>query len=318
MKKNINIATSLDETYQNFIKSKCRKFEITFHDIESEGKSFQMCDGIWVTLFPLVDEALINRFPRIKFVASPTTGLTHIDMELLRRENIEVFCLKNQTEFLKTITSTPEFTWGLMLSVWRKINLAANLYRGDSSIRKDFSSRQLKGLTLGIVGYGRVGKILAKYGVAFEMKVVYYDPFIYESFTNNMSEKIEDLSELLNISDVIIVSASAENSIQILNQQNIDFIKKGAVVINTARGVLIDEEALAKKLELGTIFGIGTDVLRKEELQFQDSKISELERLRNRGFNVVITPHIGGMSEDAFLSCCTNILQQIEDYYSLD
>ena len=318
MKKVINIATSLDTSTQTFLKTRSDKFDLIFHAIDDavrDEKISKSCTGLWVTLFPFVNERLLQLLPNVSFVATPTTGLTHIDLKLLRRKQIKLFSLKNQVKFLNDISATPEFTWGLMLNVWRKICLASKDFHGDTNIRTQFASRQLKGLSVGIIGYGRVGRYLARYGQVFGMNVNYFDPYLELHHSDTYAQRYERLSELLRVSDVVFMTASVSSvdTLPILNSHEIDFIKKGAVVINTARGVLVDESALARKLELGHISGIGVDVLRREELNYQSSHPSELEILRDRGFNIVITPHIAGMCHDAFLKCCANILMQIEN-----
>lgn len=314
----LTIATSMDALTQRTLLESGLDGRFKFHDINdaiSNPDIAEECEGIWVTLFPLVDESLLKYFPKLKFVASPTTGLTHIDVELLKSRKIELFSLQGQSDFLKGISATPEFAWGLMLSVWRKIPLSASQYDGDTSIRTRFSSRQLRGRNVGILGFGRVGKYLFKYANAFEMKTHFYDPYISTNNSDDFPSASNSLEELLENSDIVFVSASVRKSeysrYPLLNKENISYLKKDSIVINISRGILVDENELAKALREERIFGIGTDVLLREELDNVSDELSPLEIARNDGLNVIITPHLAGMCDDAFFKCCENIARQI-------
>ena len=314
----LTIATSMDALTQRTLLESGFEGHFKFHDIKdaiSNPDIAEKCEGIWVTLFPLVDESLLNSFPKLKFVASPTTGLTHIDVELLKSKKIELFSLQGQSDFLKGISATPEFAWGLMLSVWRKIPLSASQFDGDTSIRTRFSSKQLRGRNVGIIGFGRVGKYLYKYANAFEMKTLFYDPYISTNQSDDFPGATNSLKELLEISDIVFVAASVQKSeysrYPLLNKETIPCLKKGSIVINISRGILVDENELAMALREENIFGIGTDVLLREELDNVSKELSPLEIARNDGLNVLITPHLAGMCDDAFFKCCENIAQQI-------
>ena len=289
-----------------------------FHGIDAAIQSqvvSMKCEVLWVSLLPIANKELIDKFPNLKIVSSATTGITHIDASYLESKNIEIVSLKKQLNFLEDITATPEFAWGLMLDVWRKITLSSLVFDGDTSIRQYFGSSQLKGLSLGIIGFGRVGKRLAKYGDAFQMKIRYYDPYLKDHLRNPGYIECKTLEELLEVSDVIFLSASVIESdydlYPIVNRENVRFIKRGAVFVNISRGVLVDENALAQSLRSSNLFGIGTDVLRREEAKFQSNLQSELEVAKNEGLNVVITPHLAGMCHDAILKCSINIGKQI-------
>ena len=314
----LHIATSLDQNYLDGIKSSPYGHLFHFHNLHDalrESSIASMCEGLWVTLHPMVDKNLISHFKNLKFVATPTTGLTHIDLDLLEKRNIKLFSLRNQIDFLKTISATPEFAWGLMLSVWRKIILAANNYQDDTQIRSVFSSYQLSGKQMGLIGFGRISHFLSKYGDAFGMKMCFYDPDVDPEILPKGIFRCESLEQLLQISDVIFIVASVIQSdyyrYPIINSTNIQLIKNGAIVINVSRGVLMDENSIAQSIRNETLYGVGVDVLQREELGSSSLEISPLELARDEGFNVVITPHIAGMCEDALLKCCINIAKQI-------
>jgi D-3-phosphoglycerate dehydrogenase len=315
--KKIHVATSMPLELINNLYAELPNFFV-FHGIDDAIKSqvvSNKCEVLWVSLLPIANKELIDKFPNLKVVSSATTGTTHIDASYLESKNIEIISLKKQLNFLEDITATPEFAWGLMLDVWRKITLSSLVFDGDTSIRHNFGSYQLKGLSLGLIGFGRVGKRLAKYGDAFQMKIRYYDPYLKDYPGDLGYTNCKTLERLLELSDVIFLSASVIDNdydlYPIINQKNVSFIKKGAVFVNVSRGVLVDENALARSLRSSNLFGVGTDVLRREEAKFQSDLRSELEVAKNEGLNVVITPHLAGMCHDAILKCSINIGEQI-------
>ena len=273
------------------------------------------CEVLWVNLFPIVNMDLVKLFPNLKFVASATTGITHIDSAITKERGIGIISLQGEKEFLSNITSTPEFAWGLMLSVWRKINLASQNYRYEVSIREHYSSMQLKGLTLGLIGYGRIAKYLAKYGEVFGMNVVYFDPYLEIVDSDHNHRSCSSLDEVLISSDVTIICASVleknKDDYPLINSSNISLLKKNSIVVNVSRGVLVDEVCLASALRGGNLFGVGVDVLTREDQVSPVEIKSPLELARDEGLNVVITPHIGGMCDDALLKCSIKIASKI-------
>ena len=319
----IHIATNFSELSLNNLTRMLPKESFTFHDfaeVLSNRLLAAKCHGLLISIYPQVDSNLIADFHNLKFVATPTTGLTHIDTELLEKMNIEILSLKNFTSQLSEVTSTPELAWGLLISIWRKIALASRAYQlnSDLKIRNEFSSLQLSGKTIGIIGFGRIGRQISKYAAAFNMNVIFYDPYV-----NNLQDfkgvsKILELEDLLTQSDVICISASVLDEdlskYPIINSRNIYYLKKGAAIVNIARGIFIDEEVVAQALRNGNISGVAVDVLQREELLFKGNHESELEILRDAGFNVLITPHIGGICEDAFEIALTVIAKQIIDF----
>ena len=128
-----------------------------------------------VALADKVDKEVLSKAQNLKIIVSPTTGLDHIDEKFAQERNIKIISLRGEIEFLKNVTATAELTWGLILSLTRKIPAAVAHVASGGWNRYDFKGIELKGKTLGIIGYGRLGKIVAEYAKAFRMKVLTYD-----------------------------------------------------------------------------------------------------------------------------------------------
>jgi len=268
----------------------------------NDDKLKKACTILWVEMDTKVEQKLVDQLPNLKIVVSPTTGLTHVDIDLLKSRKIELISLQGELEFLETITSTSEFAWGLILAIWRRLGLALN---ESFQNRQRLASSQLKDKTIGIIGMGRIGRRVSLYAKSFEMKIITYDPYIENSVLPESVKRVSTIEQLLSLSDIILISASVIQSdidnYPLLGAEQFEYVKHGSVVVNVARGILLDECAALGNLESGKIAGIGLDVSRSEDIfHLEDSCVDKLRALGQQGFNVIITPHIGGASRDAY------------------
>jgi D-3-phosphoglycerate dehydrogenase / 2-oxoglutarate reductase len=269
-------------------------------------KVFPQVEILIVRLAQKVDSEVLNKFPHLKKVVTATTGIDHIDTDELRTRNIELVCLRNQNEFLKTIPSTAEHTWGLLMALIRNIPAANEHVRKGNWNRDLFKGYQLKNKTIGILGMGRTGSKVAYYASAFDMNVIFFDPHVIKS---QWGTKVNELKQILSKSDIISVHVHlSEDTKQLLNAENLCYIKPKAFIINTSRGKLVDEDVLASLLRNNIISGIASDVLCNE---FDDIRCNSLWKLQNEGYNVILTPHIGGATWDAMWSCEEYIVKKL-------
>lgn len=253
-------------------------------------------DVLIVRLERYIGREALSYFPNLKYVISATTGTDHLDLKYLEQRKIKFFCLKGETDFLRTITSTPELTWGLLISLLRHIPQAVSSVHQEWN-RDKFKGYQLKGKTIGIIGLGRVGWQIALYAKAFGMEIMYYDPFVVD----DSFQKCVSLDELLHKSDIVTVHVHlTDETDSLLNEDNLHKMKKGAYLINTSRGRIIDEATIVSLLKQNHLKGVAVDVLGDE---LQDYKSSLLYQAFLEGYNVLITPHIGGASYDAMHMC---------------
>jgi D-3-phosphoglycerate dehydrogenase len=254
-------------------------------------------DVILIALRNLIDKEVLLSASNLKCIVTPTTGLNHIDIECAQRLGVEVLSLKGELEFLKTITATAELTWGLLLTLVRRINLAHLSVMTGSWSRDSFYGNELNGMTLGIVGYGRLGRKLAQYAHAFGMKTLAFDKECIE--TQNVKQV--SLHALAAQSDVISVHLSLNDSTyKLLDSYFFSNVKKGSIFINTSRGDILDEDALLTALLNRSLSGAALDVLASET-STQPSWLMEspLYRYAREFDNLILTPHIGGVTHQS-------------------
>lgn len=267
-------------------------------------------DGYIASLKVRVDEEVLERASSLKAIFTPSTGLDHIDLEAARRHGIPVFATKNDRDILDSITSTAEMALALLLSVVRRVPWAHQAAVDGIWAREVFRGHQLSGKTMGILGYGRLGTMMAEYAKALRMNVIACD-----------IKKIDDeaicqvsFDELMRKSDVISIHVHLDKSTEkMIDKKAFSMMKKGVVIINTARGGIIDEEALCKALETGKVGGAGLDVIDGEWME--NIKDHPLIQYAGTHQNLVISPHVGGTCFEAQYITAENIMRKIDDYF---
>lgn len=232
-----------------------------------------------------IDKELLKN-TSIKIINSCSTGLNHIDLDYCKKNNIEIQCHKNDYELINQLPSTSELAFGLMLSLLRNIpecNNHVSRYNWDYT---QFMGRQIKDLKIGIIGYGRLGKIMDKYCKAFGAQTFIYDPYVNAPQT--------PLGQMFQECDVISLHVHVTDETKyMINKDLFGFIKKDCYIINTSRGEIVNENDIVEGLKSGVITGYGTDVIENE---FDDITKSPIIKAMNEGKNIIVTPHIGGMT----------------------
>jgi D-3-phosphoglycerate dehydrogenase len=249
--------------------------------------------------------------PSLKAVISPTTGLNHIDLNAAEKSGIKVFSLKGEVDFLNNIKSTAEHTWALLLAICRKLVPAIVSVNEGNWERIPFLANELDRKTIGIIGFGRLGKIVAKYAEAFGMHVLINDTQ-EDAFKGTMYSN-SSKSTLLNKADYVLLMAafSPEND-SMINMDAIDSMKDGAIFINTARGELVDEAALLKNLESGKLKAAALDVLRDDSAwAIKSPENHPLITFASENPNrLIISPHMGGYGKDSIERTRTFVTQK--------
>ena len=253
------------------------------------------CDALMVRLGRYIDKGLFAGARNLRYLLTATTGLDHIDLEAARAASVRVVSLRDCPEAIRDVSATAEHCFGLLLALMRQIPSATAHVIAGGWDRDAFWGTQLRGKRLGVIGYGRIGAMVANYAAAFGMDVVVCDSNPEKVVPPARPAKLD---ELLATSDVISlhVTALPENR-HLIDRSVVARMKRGAFFLNTARGGLVDEQALADGLESGHLAGVAVDVLAGEE--HGDVSQSPLLVLARKGKNVIITPHIGGATLEA-------------------
>ena len=232
----------------------------------------------------ILDEGVLKD-SNIKVINTCSTGTNHIDMKYCKENNIEVWHLAKDYELINQLPSTAEHAFGLMLSLIRKIPMSFHSVKDGNWDYEPYIGRQLKGLTVGIIGYGRLGKMMETYCHAFGMTVKIHDPY----------EGYDDLDLVLRESDVISLHVHVtDKTVGMINEKTISKMKKKPYLINTSRGEVVYEKKVIEAIEEGKLSGYATDVIADEFGNIHNSKLIEFSMNPNR--NVIITPHVGGMT----------------------
>jgi len=232
-----------------------------------------------------IDKELLNN-TNVSTINSCSTGLNHIDLDYCKENNIKVQCHKNDYELINQLPSTSELAFGLMVSLLRNIpecNNHVSRYNWDYT---QFMGRQIKDLKIGIIGYGRLGKMMDGYCKAFGAQTFIYDPYINTPQTS--------LKQIFQICDVISLHVHVTDETKyMINKDLLGLTQKDLYIINTSRGEIVNELDIVDALNTKKLTGYGTDVIENE---FDDITKSPIIKAMDEGKNIIATPHIGGMT----------------------
>jgi D-lactate dehydrogenase len=265
---------------------------------------------------------ILEKLPNLKFIATRSTGYDHIDLVYCRERSIPVSNVPSYGE-----NTVAEHTFALILALSRNIHKAFVHTLAKEIPFRDLRGFDLAGKTLGVIGAGRIGLHTIKIAKGFGMSVVAFDTHHEPLLAEVLNFRYAPLEELLATSDIISFHCPySPKTHHLINMDNIRHIKRGALLINTARGGLIDSAALTLALDEGVVAGAGLDVLEGEELLKDERQILAQpltqEKLRtlllnhsllNRD-NVVITPHIGFNSVEAVERILTTTVENLTAY----
>ena len=230
---------------------------------------------------------LLTRGPNLRVIARAGTGVDNIDVHAATRRGIAVMNAPGANT-----VSAAEHAMGLLLAQARHIPWAAEAMRRGEWDRKRFEGTELRGKTIGIVGLGRIGGHVAQLARAFGMQVVGHDPYLSPERAAELQLKLLPLEQLLRQADVVTLHvAHTEQTHHLINAARLKLMKPTAVLVNTARGELVDEAALADAVREKRIGGAAIDVFAVEPLP-ADAPLRKLER-------VILTPHLAASTAEA-------------------
>lgn len=263
-------------------------------------ESIGAADALIVRSGTTVDVELLDRAERLRVVGRAGVGLDNIDVDAATERGVLVMNTPGANA-----TATAEHAWALLLALCRRIPAAdASVRRGEWE-RKAFVGTQLQGKTLGVVGLGRVGRLVARRGRGFGMKILAHDPFLSTEAADELRVELVDLDGLLADADVVTLHAPlTEETRGLIDADRIGRMKPGALLVNAARGGLVDETAVVDALEEGRLGGAAFDVYAHEP--------PEGSPLLGRG-DVVLTPHLGASTVEAQRDVSVQVVEQVLD-----
>ncbi len=240
---------------------------------------------------------IIDACKNLKYICTASTGTNHIDLEYASIKKIKILSLTKEIKVIKKISSTADLALTLTLMSVR------NVYPSFKSVLKKqwnyehFIGRQINSLNIGVIGYGRLGKIYSRYMLSLGCNVYVYDPYV--KVKNRKIIQINKLNNLINKCDVLSIHVHVNSqTINLINQKLLSFAKKNIIIINTSRGEVVNEVDMCNFLKNNNKSKFYTDVLNNEIKNKFNSPIYKLASLKNNN-QIFITPHIGGMTREA-------------------
>ena len=274
--------------------------DLTLADLDRDGLLAAVRDVnvLWVRLRHRIDAEVMAAAPRLELIVTATTGLNHIDLDAAARRGIQVVALRGEREFLDEIVATAEHTVALTLAMLRHLPAASMHVVNGGWDRDRFKGSEIRGKTIGIVGYGRLGRIVARYFATLGATIIAVDPAIDDREELPAGVELVGLRDLLTRADLVTlhVNLHAGNA-GFFGRHEFFAMKRGSWFVNTARGELIDETALVEALSSGHLAGAALDVLADES----SGGVSEraLVQYAKNHHNLIITPHIGGCTAES-------------------
>ena len=239
---------------------------------------------------------IIEKGEKLKIIARCGVGVDNIDVEYAKSKNIKVTNSPSAN-----LISVVELTVALIINAARKINLSDSHLKDGKWDRKEFVGMELYGKQLGIVGYGKAGRLVSEIMQSFGMSITFYDPYVKDW---DGPEKSLELDELLSTSDVISIHVIKNKETEnLISKEKLDLLKESAILINTSRGGVLDEDYLIELIRLKKLFGAGLDVYSQEPPKNIDNFAD---------INLITTPHIGASTDEAQLKAGLDTVENIK------
>ena len=254
------------------------------------------CEIVVIRSATKLTKEVLDKAEQLKIIARCGVGIDNVDLDFAKSKSIFVTNSPSAN-----LISVVELTVALIINVSRKLSLAdSHLKKGEWN-RSQFLGNELYGKTLGIVGFGKAGRLVAERMKSFGMSIVFYDPYVTDW---NGSEESIKLDDLLRTADVVSIHViKTKDTENLISKDMLDLLKPSSVIINTSRGGVLDEDYLFELLESEKIFGAGLDVYSNEPPKNVD---------RYNGLNLVTTPHIGASTNEAQLKAGLETIENIK------
>ncbi|HZH97908.1 MAG TPA: NAD(P)-dependent oxidoreductase [Fimbriimonadaceae bacterium] len=321
------MALELSGEDAEFFQSQLKDHEVICAECTSETADWEAgseSEVLSVMVHSRVGAEEMERLPQLKLIATRSTGFDHIDLDEAGKRGIVV---SNVPAYGSNTVA--EHTFALILALSRKVHKAyLRSLQGEFHLHGLMGS-DLAGKTLGVIGAGRIGQHVVRIGKGFGMNVLAFDPVADPHYAELLGYRLVSFEELLEQSDVISVCCPLNDSTRhLLDREAFGKMKRGALLVNTARGAVVDSDALLWGLDEGIVEGAALDVLEGEEMLAEDALVSSLVSARSSGKaeqlaenlvlmrhpNVIVTPHMAFYSKEALRRILETTVSNIRAY----
>ena len=271
---------------------------IEYMPYEDLSNTINLYDGLLINARIKLDNQLIQKTHSLKAVFSPTIGFDHVDQVSLAKKGIQFSALGLENEFRSTLWSTAEHALTLILTAYRDIkHMSSDVENNFSWDNRKYFFNDIRNSTIGIIGFGNIGRKLYDLLKPFNCNILVYDPYISTSEISQYDVSKTDLNSLLMASDIVTLHVPLNNETKYL----IDFrefllMKSKSIIINTSRGGVVNELAFLKAIKENKINGGAFDVVENESPFGVSNSLLVQEARHNK--KILITPHVGGSSQD--------------------
>ncbi|MDD2654992.1 MAG: hydroxyacid dehydrogenase [Candidatus Omnitrophica bacterium] len=260
--------------------------------ITSDKKELSECEAISIRIDTKTDKTLLDKIPKLKYILANSVGVDHIDLNECSARGIKVFNAP-----LSNIDSVAELTIAHILSCLRNIVPANNELKKGEWRKMENMGCELMNKTVGIVGFGNIGRLVAKKLQGFDVRILAYDVIKDEIEARKLNATYVSLDKILKESDIITVHVPLIAPTKgMIGEKQFDMMKDGVIFLNMARGGVIIEEDLINELKSGKIKAAALDAFAEEP----PKKSNPLLKMKN----VITTPHLGGMTKEGFRRMC--------------
>ena len=263
---------------------------------------------------PAINKTILDAAKKLKVIGVCSVGLNHIDMDTAKANGIQVFNAPGLNG-----NAVAELTISKMLELARHTVPACNdvkMYKHWDKYK--FMGQELRGKTLGVLGFGRIGQRVGELAQAFKMEVVAYDPYLPAEVFEQQHAKSMTIDEVLKVSDFVTIHMPLNDETRhLFNAHSISEMKTGAVVLNMARGGIVNEQDMCDALKSGKIGGYASDVMEKE---LADGGLTEGAGFDSPLFecdNFIVSPHLGAQTIDAARDIGAHIIDKVKEALDL-
>jgi D-3-phosphoglycerate dehydrogenase len=273
--------------------------------VESYALHLPKADALLIRTQPMTAKEIASA-TQLKMVSRHGVGYDSVDVEALSERNIPLTIVGDVNSL-----SVAEHTLTLLLTLAKRITWFDRGIRANEWNRRNtFSAVEIANRQLFILGFGRIGREVARLAQSFRMQVSAYDPYLPdEVFKQQKVERITDINEGLKHADAVTVHLPLSGDKPLIGQAELALMKPGAFLINTARGGIVDEDALAQALADNHLGGAGLDVLKAEPASLSDALLQQSDRL-------ILSPHTAGLTEEAAMRMSVSAATNIVDYFN--